>query len=880
MRTSKYSVALTSSLLFFFVTTQAQQSVENAASAALPQPAGTQVDFQREIEPLLKQKCNNCHGPRQQMNGLRLDSRAAALQGGYSGPAVKPGDSAGSRLVHMVAGIGIEKNLIMPMGGERLTSAQVGLLRAWIDQGLEWPETDPAANQARSAETKHPMSEHWAFNPPVRPSLPTVNSETWVKNPIDRFVPAKLEAEGIAPSPEADRPTLIRRVSFDLIGLPPTPQEVDSFLGDQSPQAYERLVDRLLDSPHYGEKWARHWLDLARYADSDGYEKDMVRPHAWRWRDWVIKALNSNMPFDQFTIEQIAGDLLPNATMEQRIATGFHRNTLTNREGGIDLEEYRVEQVIDRVSTVGTAWLGLTLGCARCHDHKYDPLTQKEFYQLTAFFNTSVERNIEVPLPHELGSYLQTKAEYDRKRRELLWAYKVAEIQQWWEKKTLWAADHEGMDPIYDISWDNLGNLMFDGGQDVIRTHPAYRTGKYRDLLTDHFVRFSLEPFGEKRYSELKFKELTAKLRKLKREYPRLTEAPIIVENPSPPKSHVLIRGDFRRPGIEVQPGTPAVLNPMPADPAPSRLTLARWLVSKDNPLTARVTVNRLWQEYFGRGLVEPSVDFGTRSEPPTHPELLDWLATAFMDSGWDVKATHKLIVMSSVYRQSSNTRAALLSRDPDNRLLARQARLRLSAELVRDNALAVSGLLNRAVGGKSVRPPQPPGVLELAFGDNSEKWIESKGRDRYRRGLYIQFLRTAPYPQLLTFDAPNSLETCSVRERSTTPLQALNLLNDPVFFEAAQVFAARILREQTGTVGERVAYAYRLALGRSPTPEEEDRLLAFYEEQKALLRGDRDAIETLFPAADLEGVERSEAAAWVTVGRLLLNLDEFITRG
>ncbi len=880
METSKLSTALIFGQLAVLGFAQAQGLAQGPPVGAPAAEAGTAVDFKRDIGPLLEQKCVACHGPQQQMNGLRLDSRAAALQGGYSGPAVKPGDSAGSKLLQMVAGIGIEKNRIMPMGGQRLTSAQVGLLRAWIDQGAAWPEEDPSAEQAASTETKRPKSRHWAFNPPVLPSLPAVNSEAWVKNPIDRFVLAKLEAEGVDPSPEADRATLIRRVSFDLIGLPPTPQEVDRFLADRSRLAYERLVDRLLASPHYGEKWARQWLDLARYADSDGYEKDMVRPHAWRWRDWVIEALNSNMPFDQFTIEQIAGDLLPNATIEQRIATGFHRNTLTNREGGIDLEEFRVEQVIDRVSTVGTAWLGLTLGCARCHDHKYDPVTQKEFYRLTAFFNTSVERNIEVPLPHELGGYLQTKAEYDRKRRELLSAYKVAEVQQWWEKKTLWAADHEGMDPIYDISWDNLGNLMFDGGQDVLRTHPAYRTQKYRDLLTDHFVRFSLEPFGEKRYKELKFKDLTAKLRRLKREYPRLTEAPIIVENPSPPKSRLLIRGDFRQPGVEVQPGTPGALNPIEASRKPSRLTLARWLVSKDNPLTARVTVNRMWQDYFGRGLVETSDDFGTRSAPPTHPGLLDWLATAFVDSGWDIKATHKLIVMSGAYRQSSHTREDLLSRDPDNTLLARQARLRLSAELVRDNALAVSGLLNKAVGGKSVRPPQPPGVLELAFGDSTEKWIESKGRDRYRRGVYVQFLRTAPYPQLMTFDAPDSLETCSARERSTTPLQALNLLNDPVFFEAAQVFAARILRERTGSVSERIDYAYRVALGRSPTREEKDRLLAFHEEQKELLKTQRDAVETLFPAADLEGVERSEAAAWVAMGRLLLNLDEFITRG
>ncbi len=875
MRAAKHSTAMILGLAVLFGLARAQKP----PVAALPPAAETDVDFRRDIEPLLEQRCATCHGLQQQMSGLRLDSRAAALRGGYSGPAIEPGDSAGSKLIQMVAGVGIEKNLIMPMGGERLTAEQVGLLRAWIDRGAVWPEDLPSTKQATSAETKRPKSEHWAFNPPLRPSLPAVSNEAPVKNPIDRFVLAKLEAEGIDPSLETDRATLIRRVSFDLIGLPPTPQEVDRFLADQSPQAYERLVDRLLDSPHYGEKWARQWLDLARYADSDGYEKDMVRPHAWRWRDWVIKALNRNMPFDQFTIEQIAGDLLPTATIEQKIATGFHRNTLTNREGGIDSEEFRVEQVIDRVSTLGTTWLGLTLGCARCHDHKYDPVTQKEFYQLAAFFNTAVESNIEVPQPHELGGYLQTKAEYDRERKELLVAHKVAEVMPVWEGKLLWAADHPATDPIHDIAWDTL-RIMYDGGHEVLRTHPAYRTQKQQDRLIDHFVRSSRETFGRKRFEELKFKELTEKLKQLKREYPQLTEAQIIVENPTPPQSHLLIRGDFRQPGIEVHPGTPEVLNPMPADPAPSRLALARWLVAEDNPLTARVTVNRLWQEYFGRGLVEPAADFGTRSEPPTHPRLLDWLAAEFVDGGWDLKATHKLIVMSGTYRQSSNTRTALLSRDPANKLLARQARLRLSAELVRDNALAVSGLLDRSVGGKSVRPPQPPGVLEQGFDASSEKWIESKGRDRYRRGLYIQFLRTAPYPQLMTFNAPDSLETCSVRERSTTPLQALNLLNDPVFFEASQVLAARILREQTGAVGARIDHAYRLVLGRSPTPEEKDRLLAFYEEQKALLRGNRDATEILFPASDLEGVERSEAAAWVAVGRLLLNLDEFITRG
>ena len=838
---------------------------------ALPPAAKSQADFSRDVEPLFRERCYACHGPQQQMNGLRLDDKAAALAGGYSGPVIKPGNSAASTLIHLVAGL--KKDLIMPMGGERLTPEQVGLLRAWIDQGAEWPEEQGAAAE----ELPKAQSTHWAFRPPQRPPLPKVRNQDWVRNPIDAFVLAKLEAEGIEPSEEADRVTLIRRISFDLTGLPPTPEEVAQFLADQRPNAYERLVARLLASPHYGERWARQWLDLAHYADSDGYEKDNIRPHAWQWRDWVIQALNRNMRFDQFTVEQIAGDLSPNAKMQQRIATGFLRNTLTNREGGINKEEDRVKQVVDRTSTVGTVWLGVTMGCAICHDHKYDPISQKDFYQLSAFFNTAIEKNIEAPRPWELGTYLQGKAEHDKKRKALLEEYKVPEMQPDWERKTLLAAANPGVDPPYDSSWDLLG-VITDGGQEILKLEPALRTPKQRDKLTYHFVEFAQNSFGDMKYKELKFKELKGKLDALKEEYPALSEAQILVENPDPPKTHILIRGEYTNPGIEVQPDVPAVLTSIPSGSNPSRLTLARWLVSKENPLTARVWVNRAWQELFGRGLVETSGDFGTQGKQPTHPELLDWLATEFMGNSWNMKGMHRLIVESATYRQSAKVRDDLQERDAHNKLLARQTHLRLSAELIRDAALAASGLLNRTIGGKSARPPLPPEVMELGFGGKG-KWKQSTGADRYRRGLYTMFLRTTPYPQLINFDAPESLLSCTQRERSTTPLQALNLLNDPVFVEAAQVMAVRILREERGSWEERLNYAFRLSLGRDPQPQEKDRLVGYYQQQKQLLEKQEELADSLFPAIELEGVDPVEAAAWFGVCRLLLNLDEFITR-
>jgi hypothetical protein len=826
----------------------------------LPPATKIQVDFYRDIEPLFREKCHSCHGPQQQLSGLRLDNRQAALAGGNTGVDIKPGNSSDSKLIHRVAGLG--KELRMPLNGEPLTAEQLGLLRGWIDQGAPWPES--MSNTPPGSKSTRAKSTHWAFVAPQRPKLPKVKHSAWVRNPIDRFVLARLEKENITPSAEADRESLIRRVSLDLVGLPPSPQQVAEFLADTRSDAYEHLVDQLLESPHYGEKWARSWLDLARYADSDGYEEDRIRPNAWRWRHWVIEALNQNMSFDEFTIEQIAGDLLPNATLEQRVATGFHRNTLTNREGGVNREEFRTEQVIDRTATTGTVWLGLTLGCARCHDHKYDPISQKEFYQLSAFFNTAIEVDLEAPLPVERGPFLLRQPEFEKKRATLLQEFKVEQLQLEWEKKLKEAATHPGVDLGSDYQL-NLLQVKTDGGEAILMLEPEKRTPRQKRILTDQFVRSA--GFGE----------LNTRLRALAEEYPRLTEAPTIAENLHPPKAHVLLRGNFLAPGIEVHPDVPGVLPRLWADPQPSRLTLARWLVSRDNPLTARVTMNRAWQEFFGRGLVDTPQDFGTRASPPTHPGLLDWLATEFMTNGWNVKKMHKLIVESATYRQSSNVRNDLESRDPDNKLLARQVRLRLPAELVRDVTLAASGLLNPTIGGRSIRPPEPAAATASNSNLNSK---EGSDTERYRRGLYIHFQRRYPYPELVTFDAPDSMNSCPRRNRSTTPLQALTLLNDPVFFEAAQALAVRLLQEKIGDAGDRIGYAYQICLGRPPTSAEKERMMQYVQQRKELLEHKPESIEKIFPAKGLDGIDPSEAAVWVGVSRVLLNLEEFITRG
>jgi hypothetical protein len=837
-----------------------------AICAQAPALAAGKIDFARQVQPLLASRCLMCHGAQQQMAGVRLDSREAALKGGLNGAVLQPGSSAASKLYRIVSGQ-VDKK-IMPPAGPRLSSAELATLRDWIDQGLEWPSSvKMAATGARS--------RHWAFQKIARPAPPAVRNAAWPRNEVDRFILARLEREGVAPSPEAGRATLIRRLSLDLTGLPPTPREIDEFLSDRRPDAYERAVDRLLDSPHYGEKWARYWLDLARYADSDGYEKDLQRPWAWRWRQWVIEAFNRDMPFDQFTAWQLAGDLLPDRSLETLVATGFNRNTLTNREGGTDPEEFRDEQVRDRTATLGTVWLGLSLGCAQCHDHKYDPVSQKEFYQISAFFNTQEEVNIAAPMPGELGPYLRAKPEYDRKRQEILDKHRIAEGQKEFERRLRYAVEHPGEHDDWAFAY-NAFTKMVDNATKVLFLDPGRRSEVQRVAVTDYFIgncgsamATECEPY--------KLGEARKALAELKNAFPGVSYAPVLLESDAPPKTFIHIKGDWRERGPVVEPAVLAIVPGMPETAKPTRLDLVRWLMAPENPLTARVAANRIWQELFGRGIVRTSEDFGMQGDKPTHPELLDWLATEYRARGWSLKQMVRLVVTSATYRQSSKARPELAERDPENTLLARQSRLRLPAEAIRDAALYAGGLLNLQVGGRSVKPPQPKGVAELSYA-NSVKWEESTGADRYRRGLYVHFQRTTPYPQLMNFDAPGSNVSCTRRQRSNTPLQALNLLNDPVFFEAAQGLAFRVMREARGGFRDRLGYAYELALGRRPQANEAERLGRYYDRELNTLRADAKMTAALFPSA-LEGAPQPETAAWVEIGRALLNLDEFLTR-
>ncbi len=822
------------------------------------------IDFQRDVAPVFQKHCLTCHGPQMQMGGVRWDRKDPAQQ------------KAIARVIPLVTGTSPDKK-VMPPAGARLSAAEIAVLREWIVEGAVWPV----------GQASRPVP-HWAFQKIAQPKPPAVRNPAWVRNPIDNFVLAKLDTEGIAPSPEASKETLIRRLSLDLTGLLPAPEEVRDFLADNRPDAYERLVDRLLASPHYGEKWGRWWLDLARYADSDGYEKDRARPWAWRWREWVIESLNRDMPFDQFTIEQLAGDLLPNRNQDTLVATGFNRNTLTNREGGTDPEQFRDEQVLDRAATVGTVWLGLTVGCAQCHDHKYDPIKQKEFYQLAAFFNSEDEVDVPAPLPGEIGPWMAARPEYLRKRQALLDDYRIPEYQAEWEDHLRYAADHPGEHADWDFAYGEFTHNI-DNGRKVLFTDPARRSEVLRNAVTDYAIAACGNAFPRDYCTGLKLNELRTKLNELNAATPQISYAPVLMDSDTPRKTYVHIKGDWREHGAEVQPGTLGVLPALKVPPLSNvrssgeagrnatRLDLARWLVSAENPLTARVTVNRLWQELFGRGFVRTSEDFGTQGDRPTHPELLDWLATDFRNNGWSIKRTIRLIVTSAAYRQSSHARPELESRDPDNTLVARQARVRLPAELIRDEALEASGLLDLRIGGRSVKPPQPKGVSELSYA-NSVKWVESTGADRYRRGLYIHFQRTSPYPQLMNFDAPNADLSCTRRERTDTPLQALNLMNDFVFFEAAQALALRVMREGGATFGDRLNYAYAVTLSRDPVTHERERMERYYSETRNGLAQDEAAVTALFPNR-IEGVPQLEAAAWVELSRVLLNLDEFITR-
>jgi hypothetical protein len=722
----------------------------------------------------------------------------------------------------------------MPLKRPPLSTAQVATLRAWIDQGATAP----------AGETPGTPASHWAFVPLQRPEVPPVDDPAWSRNPIDRFIRDRLQREGIAPALEADRSTLIRRLSLDLTGLLPTPEECDLFRADCRPDAYERLVERLLASPHYGERWARPWLDLARYADSNGYSIDAPRS-IWAYRDWVISALNRDMPFDEFTIDQLAGDLRPDATLTQQVATGFHRNTPINQEGGIDLEQFRVESIVDRVNTTATTWLGLTIGCAQCHDHKYDPIAQREYYELFAFFNNVDEPTIEIAEPAVL-------ARRDELRRALAGFHKrlAAEHPEVQEKERAWEKTL-----TTEFTTDQVPEI-----KDAFDRLPEKRTPSQRRGLIELFVTHTDDPALQP-LKDAVLPLLTA--------MPKIESTMVMRERGEPRATHVMLGGDFTRPGDSVAPGVPTVLPPLSGRKehtgAPNRLDLARWLVDSRHPLTARVTVNRLWQAYFGKGLVETENDFGLQGTPPSHPELLDWLATEFVARGWSLKAMHRLIVTSMTYRQSSRSRPELAEIDPGNRLLARQARLRLDAEVIRDAALAASGLLTTRVGGPSVFPPQPDGVMTL--GQMRRKWEPSTGPDRYRRGLYTFFWRATPHPSLMVFDAPNAVQACTRRVRSNTPLQALTLLNDEAAVEFASALAERLIAEAPGNDSARIRLGFRLCLAREPTPRETRTLVALLDQERAEA------------GVSSQDSETANHAAWTTAARVLLNLDEFITR-
>jgi len=989
--------------------------------AASALPAASTVDYTTDIKPIFRSQCYSCHQGEKANAGLHLDSKASVFAGGVSGAAIVPGNGKESSIVKRLVSTDVRTR--MPLGGTPLPAEKIELIRTWIDQGAPWPDEERT-------------STHWSYIKPARPAIPKVANSAWVRNPIDAFVLARLEKEGLKPSAEASKETLIRRVSLDLVGLPPSVEEVDRFVADQSPDAYEKLIDKLFASPHYGERWARPWLDLARYADTNGFEADRRR-FIWKYRDWVIGALNRDMPFDEFTIEQLAGDMLPNATVEQKIATGFHRNTMFNEEGGVDRADFHWQFLVDRVNTTATVWLGSTLGCAQCHNHKYDPFTQKEYYQFLAFFDNAetgtdedgpyVEPKIELPTPEQESSRKKLQAEIhelDQKtktstpeleREQAEWERTVIGAEKNWstldpaalkttdgttltrksdgvitasgdnprnetyiiEAKTgiagitgirlealpdaslprggpgrdaygnffltafeveaapaaaqgrfekiafqeivadngkikdkkitqLWTVDASREDQRLPRQIVFVTNQPFGSGDTMLRVRIRQESefsgqgvGRFRLSVTStpdpaaivtvsHKLRSVLSVAGSARTEEQKkelaeyFRSTTpslknerARLKDARKELEDLGIASTLVMRDRPTferlSTNLRIRGGFLNKGDLVYANVPAVLPPLAESMLPNRLGLARWLVSKENPLTARVTVNRFWEQFFGRGIVDTLEDFGTQGSRPTHPELLDWLAMEFMERGWSMKALQRLIVTSATYRQSSKVTPDIEERDPYNRLLARGARFRLEAEMVRDVTLAASGLLSAKMGGPSVFPPQPEGIWDIPY--NDEKWEVSQGEDRYRRGLYTFIRRTAPYPSMLNFDA-TSREICTVRRvRTNTPLQALSALNDPAFFEAAQALAKRVVAGGGPEARKRAELLFRTCMARKPKPEELDRILSWEHQERTYFEEHRN------DAARMTGAADPELAAWTMLSNVLLNLDETMTR-
>lgn len=804
--------------------------------------AAAAVDYTRQIEPLLQVQCVKCHGASTQKGNLRLDTAAAALKGGEHGPSIVPGKAEESVLIAAVEGRHGEVSK-MPYKRPPLDTETVALLKRWIDEGAQAP-----------AGEKPSDDRHWAYVPPQDTSSrlktaqgkPATGAEV-----IDGFIRERLTKEGLKPAAESAPETLLRRLWLDVLGLPPTPAEVQAFLaeakggGAVKNEVWERWVNKALASPHYGERWGRWWLDQARYADSNGYSIDAPRT-IWPYRDWVVNALNADLPFDQFSIEQLAGDLLPQATLQQKVATGFHRNTQVNGEGGIDPEQFRVESVVDRVGTTATVWLGLTVACAQCHDHKFDAISHKEYYQFYAFFNGTEQdghggtktSTVTLPPVKDEGAIQQDitalRFELDRYFKDHPDAVNAAEAK---------------------LTAAQKAKLPKDTQKALAVPYPKRNVDQQR-LVFAALVK-----------DDKTFNKMNAQLKDREAGLSPKVTTLVMQELPQPRETRLFIKGDFTRPDAVVQRGTLAVLPPIENAANPSRLDLARWIVSPKNPLTARVIMNRVWQQYFGRGLVDTENDFGTMGSLPTHPELLDWLAVEFMRQKWSLKAMHKTLVMSATYRQSSSLTVAKakspaadpLLIDPRNYLLWRQTRLRLDAEIVRDVSLAASGLLSPKLGGPPVYPPIPEGVLSL--GQVKRSWPQSKGEDRYRRGLYTFVFRATPPPSLSVFDAPEGFSSCTRRIRSNTPLQALTLLNDASFDEFAKGLGKRLLEGGQGAKSdaERIAHGFQLCTARQPAAEETQRLLQ-------LLAEERRAGST-------------EPMAWQLVARVLLNLDETVTR-
>lgn len=706
-----------------------------------------ELSYDRDIRPILSDNCFSCHGfdDKKREADLRLDTRSGAVD---ESKAIVAGNAKASPLVERILSKDPDQIMPPPESGKQLTDVQRELLQRWINEGANY-------------------EKHWAFEKPVKKDPPSVEG---ISNPIDRFVQAKLSEHKLTPSPVASPATLIRRSTLDLIGLPPTPQEIREFeaaAAKDLPSAYQELINRLLSSPHFGERWGRWWLDQARYADSHGYSIDGER-EIWKYRDWVIASLNENKPFDQFTIEQLAGDLLPNATLQQKIATGFHRNTQINQEGGVDPEQFRMDSIFDRVATTGNVWLGLSIGCAQCHSHKFDPITQKEYYQIFAFLNNQEEPSIKVYPEHVNVDELNIeRTEIERQLADVIKANEAAYVK--WET---------------DLTEEQRKALP-EATTKLLKVKDDKRKLSERlQLLSSAGISLSDDVSAKQK-----------RLEEIETELNQGVSTLILSERKTPRDTFLLIKGDFTRPDEKVQPGTPAILHPLVTDnPSPNRLDLANWLVSQENPLTSRVIVNRTWQQLFGKGIVETENDFGLQGTVPSHPELLDWLAVEFRENGWNFKELLRTIMTSHTYMQSSNHRNDVAAIDPLNVYLAKQNRLRLEAEIVRDVALSASGLLSPKMYGAPVRPPIPDGIMTV--GQSQRKWVASQGEDRYRRAIYTFLYRVTPPPALNVFDAPDGLSTCTRRIRSNTPLQALTLLNDPAFFEFAQAMEKRIKEE------------------------------------------------------------------------------------